>query len=356
MLALFIAVVVPALTLRSTSTASNGAAAGVIRRDDSPTKVCTRWAHQAAQINGTLYIYGGQVKNEPDQTQDTWNNYFLTLDLNNDWDIDNPALTGLPVPNGPPKVSLGYLWQDYSHLYLYGGQFADNPYVDPGPESIWRYTPKDASWMEFKEPKTSSGDYADPGDQQVHRAAEGAGLSVPELGLSWYFGGHIDWATIPGWSRQTDRVFLNSLLEFTHPGYVNSHVSSLSDGSGAGEGGVFRNITKAGVQSGNFPERADGALVFIPGWGEQGILIGLAGGAVDDFADNAEVLDVYDIANSEWYYQETTGDAPSVRVNPCAVVASPSDASSFQVYMFGGQNLQPAVSCPFPRDPCRTCF
>lgn len=41
-------------------------------RADSPTDVCTRWSHQSAVINGTLYIYGGQATTEPGQTQNKW--------------------------------------------------------------------------------------------------------------------------------------------------------------------------------------------------------------------------------------------------------------------------------------------
>lgn len=323
----------------------NGADAGpLMRRETSPTDICTRWAHQAANVNGTLFIYGGEAKREEGQEENTWNNYFLTLDLNSDWSTDKPALEGLERPDGPPAVALGYLWQDYNNLYLYGGQFADNPYVDPEPESLWSYAIKDKKWTEFPNPETSDGNFSEPANQPVHRAAEGAGISVPELGLSWYFGGHLDRATTPGWSMHIERVYLNSLLEFTHPGYTNTAVDSLREGSGAGDGGVFRNITTAGVQADNFPDRADAALVFVPGWGDNGILIGLGGGTNDTFAENLKVLDVYDIRHSEWYRQETTGDAPSVRVNPCTVIASAPDASSFQIYMFGGQNLQPYVS------------
>jgi hypothetical protein len=43
------------------------------------------------------------------------------------------------------------------------------------------------------------------------------------------------------------------------------------------------------------------------------------------------VIDVYDIANSTWYKQSTSGESPPIRVDPCAVVAAASDGSSFQV-------------------------
>ncbi|KAF7550449.1 hypothetical protein G7Z17_g5689 [Cylindrodendrum hubeiense] len=339
LLAMLIAVVFPAFGWHN-GREIGGADAGVVtRREQSPTDICTRWAFQSALLNGTFYIYGGRAKTDKDQENNTWNNYFVTLDLTKDWDIGSPALQGLEQPDGPPAVSMGYLWHDYNNLYLYGGQFSDSPFVDPGPESVWKYSIKDSKWTEFEDPKTSAGNESEPADVVVHRAAEGAGLSVPELGLSWYFGGHLDWSTTPGWPQTIDRVYLKSLIEFTHPGYVNSGVDKLSSGTGAGEQGAFRNITKGGIQAGHFPERADGVLVFIPGWGNMGVLIGLAGGTADNFTDDLKTLDVYDIANSEWFHQETSGNAPSVRVNPCAVVVSAPDASSFQIYMFGGQNL-----------------
>ena len=53
-------------------------------------------------------------------------------------------------------------------------------------------------------------------------------------------------------------------------------------------------------------------------------------------------IDVYDIATSTWYKQATSGTTPGIRVNPCAVVTAAADGSSYQVHMFGGQNLQPA--------------
>ncbi|KAL2019273.1 hypothetical protein VTK56DRAFT_9817 [Thermocarpiscus australiensis] len=355
-IALLIAVVLPGFRIYKSGeeVSPNTADAGVIRnkprapgaqldpRAESPTNVCRRWAHQTAQLNGTLYIYGGQAKSSEDQTTDTWNNNFLTLDLTKSWDTSSPALRGLPRPSGVPAVSLGYLWNDYNNLYLYGGQFADNPFVQPAPVSTWKYSIGTQTWTEYPSPRTSAGNNSDAGDHPVQRAAEGAGLSVPELGLSWYFGGHLDQSTTPGWSNQIARVYLKSLLEFTHPGYTNDGVFSLADGTGAGDGGVYRNITEGGLQiAEGFSERADGVLVFVPGWGDKGVLIGLAGGTVDTFTDDLSTLDVYDIARSEWYHQQTTGDTPSVRVNPCAVTASAPDASSFQIYLYGGQNLQP---------------
>lgn len=348
MLVFIVAIVFPGISFRKGDGQVDigSADAGLIRpREESRTDVCTRWAHQAAQVNGTLYIYGGQAKTEANQELNTWNNNFLSLNLQESWDIDDPSLTGLTIPDGPPKVSLGYLWQDYSNLYLYGGQFADNDggeqvYATPDEMALWRYSISGNQWTSFRDPVTSAGNYSTEGDIPVQRAAEGAGLSVPELGLSWYFGGHLDTATTRDWSIQVPRLYLSSMLEWTHPGYGNDGVTSLQN-AGAGEGGAYRNITKGGTQQdvAEFPRRADAVLVFVPGWGARGVLIGLGGGADVNLTENMETLDVFDIDTSEWYHQETTGEKPPNRVNPCAVIASAPDASSFQIYLFGGQDL-----------------
>ncbi|KAG8168372.1 hypothetical protein KVR01_001121 [Diaporthe batatas] len=314
----------------------------LLSRADSPTDVCARWAMQSTILNGTLYLYGGEAKSDLDQENGTWNNNLLALDLTSTWDTSSPSLTGLPQPSGPPAVALGALWNDYNSLYVYGGEFADNPFQEPAEVSTWQYSISTGSWTEHSDPQTSSGNNSASEGVPVQRAAEGAAVSVPELGLSWYFGGHLDLSTTPGWSIHTERVYLKSLLEFTHPGYSNDGVFSLR-GSGAPASGTYRNITEGGLQlSDTFTERADGVLVFVPGWGASGVLIGLGGGTAEDFVDDMSMLDVYDIANSIWYHQQTTGTPPGVRVNPCAVVATAPDASSFQIYLFGGQNLQPA--------------
>ncbi|KAM0807233.1 hypothetical protein AB5N19_07572 [Seiridium cardinale] len=359
MIALLIAIVLPAISYNNgrKKVDISGADAGVIKRApeviledraDSPTDVCLRWAQQSAMLNGTLYIYGGEAKSTGSQDTDTWNTNLLTLDLTKSWSTSSPSLTGLPQPSGPPAVAMGYLWNDYNNLYLYGGEFADNPRVSPSSVSTWQYSISSSSWTEYQDPLTSAGNYSAASGIAIQRAAEGAGVSVPELGRSWYFGGHLDVATTSGWSDQVARLYLKSMLEFTHPGYANNGVDSLH-AAGAGDGGVYRNITEGGIQQqSGFSERADGVLVFVPGWGPSGILLGLGGGSTENNDTNDEfssmsTIDVYDIETSEWYHQQTSGDTPLVRVNPCAVIFSAPDASSFNIYMYGGQNLLPVA-------------
>jgi len=309
------------------------------KRQNSDTDICKRWSGQSAVVNGTMYYYGGRKSTSADQTSDTWTNDFLSLDLTKSWQISSPSMTGLPQPSGVPEVSLGYLWNSFDTLYLYGGQFSDSPVESPAPFSVWQYDIGASRWSELDNTETAGGENAQPSGQSVQRAAEGAGIAIPQLGRGYYFGGHLDGYTVEGWSQSIPRQYLTSLLEFTMPGYSNQ---AVNDGNTAGSGGLFRNITEGGVQgSAGFPERADGTLVYVPGYGEQGVLIGLAGGNNATFTQ-LNIIDVYDIATSSWYRQATSGTSPQVRVNPCAIVASAADGTSTQLYMFGGQNLIPA--------------
>jgi len=266
------------------------------------------------------------------------------LDLTNSWQISSPLLKGLPQPSGPPSVSLGYLWNSYHSLFLYGGEFewksSEDP-VTPAAFALWEYAIASQSWIKHSSPKTSSGVNAATDGVAVQRAAEGAGVSVPSLGRGFYFGGHLDHYTTPGWSVRVARVYLQSLLEYTFPGFANKQISSLSNGQPSGDDGNYRNITSAGLQAqAGFTARADGLLIYIPGFGDEGILLALAGGINTTFTQ-MNSINVYDIATSSWFNQATSGPTPNIRVNPCAVVAAAQDGSSYNIYMFGGQNLTP---------------
>ncbi|KAF2834811.1 hypothetical protein M501DRAFT_989388 [Patellaria atrata CBS 101060] len=360
LLAIFLAIIVPILhntpllggdghipfgakggVIRHEQRGSRTLSAPLARRSDSATDVCHRWSHQAAIVNGTMYVYGGRRSFRENQDTDTWTNDFITYDLTTDWEISGPAVSGLPQPSGPPAVANGYLWNSRTSLFLYGGEFSEAPEELPTAFSLWEYNIHDSRWIEHKNPETSAGTNAVRDGQPVQRSAEGAGFNVASLGRGWYFGGHQDFLTTEGWSRQVARIYLKSMVEFTFPGATNAAVESLSDGQAAGESGVWRNITEGGLQeSVGFTERADGILVYVPGFGAEGILLGLAGGTNATFTQ-MNVIDVFDIATSTWYKQATTGKTPKYRVNPCAVVAAAADGSSYNVYMFGGQNLVP---------------
>jgi len=305
MLALILLIAMPLLydtpLLGKAGTSFMGVSAGVVKRSglqkkefrngkfvlpraNTKTDVCQRWSGQSALVNGTLYYYGGRSNTDPTQTDNTWNNDFLTIDVTKSWDISAPSIVGLPRASGPPPVANGYLWNSYDSLFLYGGEYSSQPITTPQPYSLWEYNIKGSSWTEHQKPMSSSGNNSDGGNQPVLGSAEGAGIAVPELGRGFYFAGHEDPYTIPGWAQPVPRVYLKSLLEFTFPGYSNNGVQSLGGGKTAGSDGVWRNITQGGIQdTALFPNRADSAIVYVPGYGVNGILVSFGGGTNESF-------------------------------------------------------------------------
>lgn len=187
----------------------------------------------------------------------------MTLDLKKTWPIGGPELNGLPQPDGPPEVALGYLWNSYDSLFLYGGQFSWKPPVEPTPFSTWEYKIKSGQWIEHSDPVTTSGQSSPDGGVPVQRSSEGAGANIPSLGRGFYFGGHQDGYTTPGWDQSVWRVYLQSLLEYTFPGYENAEVPSIKS-TPAGSDGVYRNVTQGGLQDeAGFTQRADGLLMYV---------------------------------------------------------------------------------------------
>lgn len=119
MLAFLIAVVVPGLRYRGSNDGPlDGVAAratgvkdaemvgnGMMLegRADSPLNVCTRWSHQSAVVNGTLYLYGGRSKAKSGQTANTWSKYTLQL-RDMIFQYQSSSLTGIQTTTFSPST------------------------------------------------------------------------------------------------------------------------------------------------------------------------------------------------------------------------------------------------------------
>lgn len=70
------------------------------------------------------------------------------------------------------------------------------------------------------------------------------------------------------------------------------------------------------------------------------------------------VIDVYDIATSSWYKQATSGETPTMRVNPCAAVVAAADGSSINVHVVSGSlsSKRVELSLKIHSTAVRTCF
>ncbi|KAH9471756.1 hypothetical protein MJO28_002401 [Puccinia striiformis f. sp. tritici] len=304
---------------------------------------CQRWAHQTTISDSNhpvLWIQGGELKTSPDQTNNTWTNALLSLDLSTSWNAGSPALSLVEKDNGnpysPPAVSLGALWSsaDGQQLYLWGGQFADNPAVNPGPMNTFAYNIATRSWKSIN----TTGD-------TVLRPSEGASALVPAIGsngapMAYYFGGHLDWASVAGWSTSTPRVFLDSMVQLDLGSLSWTNYSSFTAASNTN----FVNATVEGTPT----IRADGTLTYVPSVGPsgKGVLVAIGGGQnFQSLAQNSNrsidnsALDVFDLSTKTWVKQATQGNIPSPRINHCTVrgTAKVNGNPIHQIFVYGGQ-------------------
>ena len=225
----------------------------------------------------------------------------------------------------PSFMSVPPWMTDFIRGYLcrYGGWFADSrtwnntPQALVKPSDIWRFGLKSLTWEnESISPRT------------LRRAWGGAVASVPEKKIGYFLGGIVE--------NRTDTVFADA------PGYLVLQDNFLNFDSGSN---VF--VNKTAPELGHI---ALGNLVHIPDLGNDGILVYLGGAegpsrwVPTDTTDGMTLRDlgtawVYDISNSRWYSQKTSGATPKGRISACAVVIPSQDNSSWNIFMHGGGSL-----------------
>ena len=162
----------------------------------------------------------------------------------------------------------------------------------------------------------------------INRSWGGAVASVPEKQIGYFLGGIVE--------NRTDTAFSDA------PGYLVLQDSFLNFDSSLNS---FDNMTAT-----DLGHAALGNLVYIPDMGKDGILVYLGGaegpsGWVPVHTTEGMTLRdlgtvwVYDIKNTRWYSQQTSGDTPDGRVSACAVVVPSEDKTSWNIFLHGGGSL-----------------
>ncbi|KAK6537357.1 hypothetical protein TWF694_011549 [Orbilia ellipsospora] len=281
--------------------------------------VCTISGVQSAIVNGMLYISGGEIlynkSPSPEKTITGPNRNTFWIDLSLEFNSTIYPLQVAKFPDDIPSFTdAAFFPAEDAKIYQYEG--SSNKDVNETTPGILVLDTITKTWS--AEPQM--------GDKIAH-AEEGSFVSVPQQGLGFWIGGI---ATSDSSGRLTATV-LNQLVRFD-------------------------TISKEwNVEETGFAGRVRGNTVYVP-IGENGMLVNFAGGEVEK--DNVAIasldhVEVYDIASSKWYSQETIGDSnsdttiatkistgfPAGRLNPCSVVVDASK-SNYHIYMFGGAAAQ----------------
>ncbi|KAN0079188.1 hypothetical protein V8E54_004402 [Elaphomyces granulatus] len=167
---------------------------------------------------------------------------------------------------------------------------------------------------------------------------DGAAVSAPSENLGFYFSGvrGQNWGAIDGDDQ---------LANFTANTLITVNMSTMRNETWSNNRDTLPD---------SIPGRINAELVWIP-VSQSGVLIAIGGVLYSDAmvsgpnltatqaaASNQtsptfmQTVPVYDIANKQWYMQQTSGDIPPQLTLFCSVVATAADNSSYNVYIYGG--------------------
>ena len=176
----------------------------------------------------------------------------------------------------------------------------------------------------------------------IHRAWGGAVATDTTNKRGYFLGGIVE--------NRTDTVFADA------PGYEYLGDSFLNfDSSSA----TFSNKTYSTAGAQSLGSIGLGNLVYIPDMGKEGVLVFIGGaqGPSEAWVPTGSTSGVtlrdmnkvwiHDIANNRWYEQDASPapgltQGPADRISACAVVAPAQDKSSWNIFVFGGGDLDPS--------------
>ncbi|CAH0017206.1 unnamed protein product [Clonostachys rhizophaga] len=276
-----------------------------LQQRDPVQNFCRRWGHQTAVVDDKLYIDGGFMTFSGDSShQNVSNTFFIYHDLS------TVASEGMPPPHtglsknaSIPNVNGGVFWPDTvnKRIYLFGGEQNEGK---PEDFRLYSYDVLNDHWDSFGYPKSDN----------IMSLSYGAGVSVPNRGQAYYYGGYMNSKTAPDW--EGSQVATSSLLIYDMDKNSWSNTTGLDD---------FR--------------RAEGVMVYIPA-GDGGFLVYFGG--IRQKQDGKwegqpmEEILLYDVTSGRRYKQTATGTIPQIRRKFCAGVTWVEDQSSYNIYLYGG--------------------
>ena len=324
--------------------------------------ICNWAQSRAGVIRDTIYLDGGEmwwkVGFADDNTNLVTNNgnqqgFLYYFNFSEPFDTTTTNLTALfqskPKAGGAanniaPNYIDGTMFANDDELYLYGGLLRlTDAYNYPGPEDVlgyeaYQYGPERSSWSPgFIEGST--------GSEVTRYVTNGAGVNVPNENLGFYFSGM---KAADGGPIYKDDDSAN----VTATSLIEVDLSTMRSESWTNHTLPDSVKPRANAQLAWVPVSDKGVLLAIGGVNppEEIFVVGLNSSQESESKADSPTfmtsIPVYDIANGDWYIQQTSGDAPPQLTSFCSVVASAPDGSSHNVYIYGGYDGLNAVDLP----------
>jgi len=199
-----------------------------------------------------------------------------------------------------PSVNGGKLWEDdvNKRIYLFGGELFNSAVPQ---FTLYSYDVLYDEWISHGQPQ---------GNDIINAVSYGAGVSLSDRGEAYYYGGWMSNNSVPGWSGPPRAT--NRLLKYTMDKNTWSNLTGPDDDA-----------------------RAEGEMVFLP-MGDAGFLV-YFGGSKDLYGNGTvtpQPLDeifLFDVANTKWYKQKTSGRTPENRRLFCGGATWAKDQSSYNM-------------------------
>lgn len=287
-------------------------------------------------VGDYVYIDGGEISqlvppsgSEPPKDRPTNGvNATLSIPINRSWSASSVKINVIPRRSSD-RIPLNSqaIWnsKEGDGFYIFGGFSPYSNQVERIPrDGIWKLTVdgKGGGEWELVTPDRDEVEDGKTGLETMRLSAMGAYAAAlnRDENRGYYFGG----MALPSSDPDLD-------LPQPIPGMVTFDMEKKT----------FSNSTAPGLVTSDSPwgTMQGGAAVFVPIFGEDGLVVILGGVTFDLLPDpkapggtrSFSNVTIFDTVTGKWYWQETTGTAPSGRQEFCMVGAENPDGTTYEM-------------------------
>ncbi|KAM7207542.1 hypothetical protein V8F20_002020 [Naviculisporaceae sp. PSN 640] len=296
----------------------------------------------SAVLDGRIYIDGGDYSytNSDNKTVYQYSDTLLSIDLTKHWTNDSVVLDSSPKPDGVPSLNSGGIWTDLRNNLMYTGFAGINSFFGNGntsPQGLWSFSPDGdggGAWKNLN--ATADGVFVSRPRPFSGSVASGEGSGYLYGGM---FGNSSDFQNSPRGMFAYD--FSSKQATFGRDSGASASSTGTQDGGMVfvpyfGNIGII--ISAGGRErqgnGGNGGNNGNGAPNGGGGPGEGGGQNG--GGSLASFS----TVQVYNPQDQKWYDQKTSGTAPSGRMQFC-MAGMPSNNRTYEILVYAGWSGNP---------------
>ncbi|KAL0936118.1 kelch repeat protein [Colletotrichum truncatum] len=293
--------------------------------DSPPRDLFLRRAHARVAVLGNYaYIDGGEMSQLAADGKPIQNrgsnavNSTLSIDLSQSWTASNVTIRIIEKPITGMDGQAMWKNEGLKTFFIWGGHI---PYGGKiGPAESWKFEADGKGGGEWVTESPANPSLF----SELRRNEDGAFVSTPDAGF--WFGGLASAWTNP-----------NAYVQAV-PGVLSYNMTTK----------VWTNETTPGFSAfSKYGTMIGGGGVYIPTFGDNGLIVVMGGCLYTlepsqkgpygwmDFSN----LTFYDPITKDWYWQQTTGNAPTPRRGFCSVGAEGKNGT-YEIFVFGGTNTE----------------